>query len=121
MAEDWTGPYFGFEHCELLLFGHALRIAPLMGNWSWCFGPPPLGLHYSRFLFRDGPKRGAERLAAMQPEAAGAKWDHTQTWRSALAEEDHPTTWIADRAAEWLAGAAAQSQPFFAWVSFADP
>ena len=28
----------------------------------------------------------------MQPEAVGATWDHTQTWRNALPEEDHPTT-----------------------------
>src|SRR6266851_3043981 len=31
LPEDWHGPYFGFEHVELVLFGHNLRIAPLMG------------------------------------------------------------------------------------------
>ena len=118
LAEDWHGPYFGFEHVELVLFGHNLRIAPLMGQWNWCFGPPPFGLHYGRYLFRDGPERGSERLRLMQPEAAGAVWDHTQTWANALGEEDHPTTWIADRAVEWLRSV---EGPFFAWVSFADP
>ena len=29
--ESWHGPYFGFEHVELALFGHNLRIADLMG------------------------------------------------------------------------------------------
>jgi arylsulfatase A-like enzyme len=118
MADGWHGPYFGFDHAELILFGHNLRIAPIMGQWSWCLGPPPFGLHYGRYLFRDGHERGVERLRLMQPEAAGRTWDHTQTWKSALAEEDHPTTWVADRAVEWLRAA---DGPFFAWVSFTDP
>jgi len=63
-----------------------------MGRWNWVFGPPPFGLHYAQYLFRDGFERGLERLRLMQPEAAGAVWDHTQTWRNALHEEDHPTT-----------------------------
>ena len=121
MPEDWTGPYAGFDHAELILFGHMLRMAPMMGRWNWCFGPPPLGLHYARWLFRDGPEAGRERLALMQPEAAGATWDHTQTWKNALPEEHHPTTWVADRAIEWLRGAAAPGKPFFGWVSFTDP
>jgi arylsulfatase A-like enzyme len=114
----WNGPYFGFEHAELAIFGHNLRIADLMGRWNWIYGPPPFGLHYARYLFRDGFERGVERIEAMQPEAAGAKWDHTQTWRNQLAEEDHLTTWVADRACEWLRNA---EGPFFTWVSFTDP
>lgn len=120
VPDDWHGPYFGFEHVELALDTHNIRIAPQAGQWNWGFGPPPVGLHYARFLFRDGRERGNERLRLMQPEAAGRTWDHTQTWKNQLPEEDHPTTWTADRAIEWLRGADA-SQPFFAWVSFADP
>ena len=89
-----------------------------MGRWNWVFGPPPFGLHYAQYLFRDGFERGLERLRLMQPEAAGAVWDHTQTWRNALPEEDHPTTWVADRAVEWLNHV---DGPFFGWVSFTDP
>jgi arylsulfatase A-like enzyme len=115
---EWKGPYFGFEHAELMLFGHNLRIAELVGQWNWIYGPPPFGLHYGQYLFRDGFERGVERLRLMQPEAAGAQWDHTQTWRNALPEEDHATTWIADRACDWLR---AVDGPFFGWVSFTDP
>jgi arylsulfatase A-like enzyme len=121
MDDDWAGPYFGFEHVQLLLFGHNLRTAPLMGTWNWCFGPAPFGLHYGRWLYRDGVAKGNERLAAMQPEAAGAVWDHTQTWRSAIDEEHHPTTWTADTAIDWLGERAGNDEPFFGWVSFADP
>ena len=118
VPDGWTGPYFGFDHVQLVLFGHNMRMAPLQGNWNWCFGPAPMGLHYGRWLFRDGEDRGRARLAAMQPEASGRAWDHTQTWPNALAEEDHPTTWIADRAVDWLRTV---DEPFFAWVSFTDP
>jgi arylsulfatase A-like enzyme len=121
MADDWSGPYFGFEHVQLLLFGHNLRTSPLMGNWNWCFGPAPFGLHYGRWLYRDGIAEGNARLAAMQPEAAGAMWDRTQTWRSTIDEEHHPTTWTADTAIDWLRGRAGDDAPFFGWVSFADP
>lgn len=97
---------------------HNIRIAPALGLWNWGFGPPPFGLHYTRHLFRDGHERGIERLRLMQPEAAGRVWDDTQTWKNTLPEEDHPTTWTADRAIEWLQGV---PEPFFGWVSFADP
>jgi arylsulfatase A-like enzyme len=118
MPDGWTGPYFGFDYAQLILFGHMMRMAPLMGQWNWCFGPAPFGLHYGRWLYRDGPDRGNERLRLMTPEAAGVPWDHTQTWKSVLPEEDHPTTWVADRAVEWLSTV---EGPFFSWVSFTDP
>ncbi len=118
LSPDWHGPYFGFRHVELVSDVHNIRLAPDMGRWNWGFGPPPMGLHYARWLYRDGATRGAERLRLMQPEAAGRSWDYTQTWKSALPEEDHPTTWIADRAIDWLGRV---DRPFFAWVSFPDP
>jgi arylsulfatase A-like enzyme len=121
VGPEWRGPYFGFDEVQLILFGHNLRTAPLMGNWNWCFGPAPFGLHYARYLYRDGVEAGNERVAAMQPEAAGAVWDETQTWRSQIAEEDHPTTWTADVAIDWLRARADHGSPFFGWVSFADP
>ncbi len=121
MPPDWTGPYFGFEYVQLLLFGHMMRIAPMMGRWNWCFGPAPFGLHYGQFLSRHGVARAAELLELMQPEAAGGVWDHTQTWRNAVPEEDHPTTWVADRAIDWLDAQTGGDRPFFGWVSFTDP
>ena len=118
VAPEWFGPYAGFEHVELVLFGHNIRLAPGMGSWRWCFGPPPFGLHYARWLYRDGDKRGRERLRLMQPEASKQHVEKIQTWHSALPAEDHTSTWIADRAVGWLKRI---EQPFFAWVSFCDP
>jgi arylsulfatase A-like enzyme len=121
MPEGWTGPYAGFDHVELLLFGHMLRVAPLMGWWNWAFGPAPFGLHYGRWLYEQGIEHGNELLRLMQPEAAGTTWDATQTWPNAVPEEVHPTTWIADRAVEWLRGRADSDRPWMTWVSFTDP
>ncbi|MCC7075554.1 MAG: sulfatase-like hydrolase/transferase [Acidimicrobiia bacterium] len=115
---DWHGPYFGFEHVELVSDVHNIRLAPAYGLWNWGFGPPPMGLHYGRYLFRDGRTRGLERLRLLQPEAAGCVWDHTQTWPNQIDVADHHTTWVTDRALEWIDAADA---PFFCWVSFADP
>lgn len=118
VADDWFGPYAGFQHAEMVLFGHNIRLAEPMGRWNWCFGPPPIGLHYARWLYRDGDRAGHERLRLMQPEAAKRRWMPAQTWHSALAEEDHSTTWITDRAIDWLKGV---DGPFFTWVSYCDP
>jgi arylsulfatase A-like enzyme len=118
VSPEWHGPYFGFDHVELMTDVHNVRLAPHVGKWNWGFGPPPFGLHYARHLFRDGRELGMERLRLMQPEAAGRAWDHTQTWKNQLPEEDHHTTWTADRAIAWLGRV---QRPFFAWVSFADP
>jgi arylsulfatase A-like enzyme len=121
MPDDWTGPYFGFDYVQMVLFGHNMRIAPLMGRWGWWMGPAPIGLHYGRSLYRNGPERGDELLRLSAPEAAGGVWDHTQTWRSVFPEEEHPTTWIADRTIDWLGERAERDEPFFGWVSFTDP
>ena len=118
VGPDWLGPYVGFEHAELVLFGHNIRLSPAMGGWNWSFGPPPFGLHYARWLYRDGDGRGRERLRLMQPEAAVRSWPEIQTWSNALPGEDHPSTWVGDRAVDWLKRV---EGPFFAWVSFCDP
>jgi len=114
----WSGPYAGFEHVELVLFGHNIAIAPAMGSWRWCFGPPPFGLHYARWLYRDGDAAGRERLRLMQAAAAKQRWQALATWHSALPAEDHSASWITGRATDWLQTV---KEPFFGWVSFCDP
>ncbi len=36
---EWDGPYFGFDHVQLLLFGHMLRVAP---QWEEGQKAPPV-------------------------------------------------------------------------------
>ena len=68
------------------------------------------------------PRRLRARRRALAADAARSRGRDSgttrQTWRNALPEEDHPTTWVADRACDWLDDV---DGPFFAWVSFTDP
>ena len=105
--DDWSGPYMGFDHVELMLVGH---------NW---FPPemPPRGQHYERWFHADG--RGAEKIEAYWRNQGDTR-DAAQTWHSALPTAWHNSTWTADRAIDWLRHGD-HSKPFCTWVSFPDP
>jgi arylsulfatase A-like enzyme len=118
MREGWRGPYMGFADVELVIFGHHIHPEGAARPEHW--GPPPRGLHYARFLFRDGEAAGLRRLDLMNKEAALRPSPAPETWASALAEEDHPTTWVADRTIDFLRGVD-RRRPWFCWASFTDP
>jgi arylsulfatase A-like enzyme len=107
----WFGPYMGFEHVEMMLIGH---------NW---FLPeaPPRGLHYERWYHGDGLGELKHRLyrTALAPDTGTP-----QTFHSALPVAWHNSTWVGDRAIEFLRGHARDrvpDQPFVLWTSFPDP
>lgn len=103
---DWTGPYFGFDNVQMMLRPHH--------HTRWY--DLPQGLHYERFLDRDG--KGQERWDRAK-EALPPETGHFQAWRSKLEEPWHSTAWIGDRAVEMIAGQG--DDPLLAWVSFPDP
>ncbi len=108
----WFGPYMGFEHVELAVVGHMHRNRPLER--------PPAG-HYERWLVARGRDDEALKLWAQstRPDAGAA-----QTWHSGLPVAWHSSTWVGDRAIDWLRTrpqASHSSRPFCAWVSFPDP
>ncbi|MEM9319979.1 MAG: sulfatase-like hydrolase/transferase [Pseudomonadota bacterium] len=105
---DWTGPYMGFQHVELMLVGH---------NW-WAPEKPPAGQHYERFYHMDG--RGDAKTELMWANAGDTK-DAAQTWHSRLPLAWHNSPWTADRAIEWLRHGRQDAQPFCTWISFPDP
>lgn len=112
MPDDWRGPYMGFDFAELLQLGH----------YPGGYGPWPLGLHYGRFLARDGWLESARRFFLAGRHAGLApKPTAPETWNSALPLELHPTTWVADRAIDYLRDPARGDAPWFLWTSFADP
>jgi arylsulfatase A-like enzyme len=106
--EHWFGPYMGFNHVELVIEGH--NILPCLPQ------KPPWGQHYERWFHVDG--RGEEKLCLqqthLQPDVGAA-----QTWHSALPVAWHNSTWIGDRAIEFLRRN--HKNPFIVWVSFPDP
>ena len=116
---DWHGPYFGFDHVELVTDVHNIRLAPARrATGTGASGRRRWGCTMRATCSATVASADSSALRLMQPEAAGRSWDDTQTWTNQLPEEDHPTTWVADRAVDWLGRV---DRPFFAWVSFPDP
>jgi arylsulfatase A-like enzyme len=110
---DWYGPYFGFDHVELMVEGH--------NNWPPM--KPPHGQHYERWYhMRHGDQDGDARTALYWkrlPPDTGA----IETWNSALPVAWHNSTWVGNRTIEWLRTQRSiqPGRPFCLWASFADP
>ncbi len=93
--------YYGFQHVDMVT-----------GHGDSCQG------HYGQW-FRN-THSDWERL---HDPAHELPHDYTcpQAYRTPVAEENYPTTWIGDRAVSYLTDAATKDDPFFAFVSFPDP
>jgi arylsulfatase A-like enzyme len=112
-GDDWSGPYMGFETVELMQLGH---------NY-WLPERPPGGLHYERWYHADGQ---GDLKDALYRERLPPHPTAAQTHNSALPTAWHNSTWVGDRTVAYLrergrARRAGDTQPFCAWVSFADP
>jgi arylsulfatase A-like enzyme len=104
--QGWNGPYMGFERVELMVEGHN----------HWPPMKPPRGQHYERWFHKDGRGEELQRLYETQlPPRSSAM----QTFHSALPPAFHNSTWIGDRAIDYLN--AYRGEPFCLWASFPDP
>ncbi|MBX2881653.1 MAG: sulfatase-like hydrolase/transferase [Granulosicoccus sp.] len=106
-AEDWNGPYMGFDHVELILPGTS-GFAPKA---------PPQGQHYERFFNLGEGNREKIKLYRSNANATQIA-DHC--WHSQLPVAHHHTPWTADRAIDWLRHSRNPEQAFCSWVSFHD-
>lgn len=103
---DWTGPYMGFEHVELVVEGHN----------HWPPMKPPRGQHYERWFHKGGRGEELQRLYEMQlPPRSTAM----QTFHSALPVAFHNSSWIGDRTIDFIKNN--RKNPFCVWASFPDP
>lgn len=107
LPANWTGPHMGFGHVETMILGHYVRNRPL---------PPPMALHYERWYHSDG--KGAEKTAAWETRLAPDIGD-SHVWNSALPPVWHHSSWVGDRAVEFIRKK--QDAPFVLWASFPDP
>ena len=115
---DWFGPYMGFNHVELMVMGHfQRRLAP--GHHFLLPFPPPNGQHYERWFHGQGEPGEARRRWEDSIDGRGIL--AAQTWNSALPEEWHTSTWVADRTVDYLGSVKDQDDPFCVWASFPDP
>jgi len=103
---DWSGPYMGFDHVELMLEGHN-HFPPMH---------PPRGHHYERWYHAGGQ---GDALTALYNTALPPLTDATQTWNSALPVAWHNSTWIGNRTIDFLREH--RTQDFCLWASFPDP
>ncbi|MBN9472782.1 MAG: sulfatase [Bordetella sp. SCN 67-23] len=106
LGPDWSGPYMGFRHVELVVEGH---------NY-WLPTPLPGGLHHSRWHYGDGLGEMRNRLYQTD---LGPPSGAPQTFNSALPVAWHNSTWIGDRTIDYLR--AHRDEPFCLWASFPDP
>jgi arylsulfatase A-like enzyme len=95
--DRWTGPYFGFEHAELVI-GHTSE-------------PHAAGMHYGAWLRRQG--------VDLKQHFDIHDYDHFGPWD--LPPEQHGSTWIADRTLAAIDRAQRDAKPFMLWASFQDP
>ena len=114
---DWYGPYMGFDYVELAVLGHWLRSYKDGSTPSQRERPPYLQ-HFERWVFEEvAGEKGYDMWAEnIGPDVKGA----AHTWYSGLPVAWHSSTWVGNRAIEFLRKNAGD-QPFCAWVSFPDP
>ncbi|MEO1224658.1 MAG: sulfatase-like hydrolase/transferase [Pseudomonadota bacterium] len=107
-GQDWSGPYMGFDHVELIQHNHHNTDMPR----------PPDGFHYERFFFQDGC--GEERLARwdtrLEPDCG-----FNQVWHSALPPAYHTSSWCANRTINYINERKLDAEPFVLWTSMPDP
>lgn len=107
---DWTGPYMGFDHVQLLTQGHWHKFRPPI--------KPPHGRAYEHWFFNVvAGDEGFELWKSETRPGTGA----TQTWNSELPLAWHHSTWVTDQSLKYLHTREDKTKPFCAWVSFPDP
>ena len=104
---DISTPFYGFDHADLLV-GHADEVDG----------------HYGRWLRARAPALNAARHGP--PDRRGQGLELVQSWETPLPEDLYPTTYVADRAIEYLEaraqdGAQSDESPFLLYCSFPDP
>lgn len=105
-GEDWSGPYMGFDHVELVTLGHPL---PPMN--------PPQGHHYERWYAADGNRKQKD---AWYRTTVGSDGELApQTWHSGFPPAWHTSTWVAERTIARMQDPG--DRPFCIWASFPDP
>lgn len=94
-STDWHGPYWGFNHVELLM-GQCAPVA-----------------HYGEWFFKNG---GTKEMLTKHPTKYDPK---TSVMKMPL--ELHPCAFIAEKSIEFMKKSKDNGKPFFTVASFQDP
>ncbi len=102
LAERLHGDFYGFEHVEVAA-DHADGACGDYLLWA--------REQRADFATLVGPENALPDNRIKAPQA----------WRTAVPEHLYSTSWIADRAADWIRERAQEDAPFFLQMSFPDP
>ncbi len=101
ISPDWTGPYYGFQYVQLGL-GHGPTNVPNAHQRAWVQQHCPEALElWNRKI----------------PSPIGAPWCGTALYPV----EATNSNWLGEIGRDYIVEHARSRQPFFAWISFADP
>jgi len=106
--EDWNGPYMGFDHVELFIDGPV----------KWPSWEPPLGLHYTKWLYTGGRN---QEFDAQYYRGNFPISEAQQVHVPELPLAWHTSSWLGDRATTYIEKRPDIQDPFLLWVSFPDP
>lgn len=95
--KKWDGPYYGFEHAQLVI-GHSVE--------SHC-----PGMHYGVWLEKKGID--PSKYFGMHEYTDFGEWD--------LPEECSGSAFVCETAIEAMENARKEEKPFYIWASFQDP
>ena len=98
--DNWSGPYYGFEHAEFCL-GHNETQHLRQG-------------HYAQWIRERDPAL-VDRILADPPKG------EYQLWPGPVPHELHHTNWLAERVGAYISERAADGAPFCAFVGFPGP
>jgi arylsulfatase A-like enzyme len=100
----FQGPYYGFDHVQMSM-GH--------GSYGMYGG------QYGLWVHREHP----DKVELFAQEAALEPTDSRYpSWKSAVPLNIHSSTWITDKAIEFIEGSAQeQDRPFYGWIGFQEP
>jgi len=99
--KNWRGPYYGFEHAELVI-GHTSQ-------------DHSCGMNYGAWL----REQHVDIDSCFQLQGKNKHLQKPGVWN--LPEAYHPSKWTADRSIAYIDNAECQNRPFFMWTSFQDP
>ena len=102
LAERIDGNFYGFDHVEVAA-DHADHAS---GDY---------------LLWAREQRPDFDSLVGKENALSDHRYNAPQAWRTAVPEELYSTSWIADRAQDWLTTQSENNAPFFLQMSFPDP
>ena len=98
---EFPTPYYGFDHVDM---------QTAHGDVA--------GGHYRQWFREKHPDW--QQLVDRKNELPH-NYSCPQAFRTPIPEDSYPTAWVRDRAKDYIAASADEADPFYAFVSFADP